>query len=181
MVLAVACNFLLVLRRFLRGAVFFASSWSLKPFFLVTSLWSLRPRVTSSWSFATPSWPELVLRLHPGPSPSWCVFPALYCFGLSFESDPRAQTSPGFPFQQSPCRRLPSAANLYFDLETSPPLWALAGLRGSSPTRLRPVYSLCLTGIPLILIFEPPSMGIPFPSLRPNCVSCVMQQEAACA
>ena len=62
-----------------------------------------------------------------------------------------------------------------------PPPWALAGLRGSSPTRLRPVYSLCLTGIPLILIFEPPSMGIPFPSLRPNCVSCVMQQEAACA
>ena len=153
-VLAVACNFLLVLRRFLRGSVFFASSWSLKSFFLVTSLWSLRPRVTSPQFtvLAFPSSPILVLRL-------------LRVF--HFSSHPAVA-----------CHRQQICILTWKRL---PPPWALAGLRGSSPTRLRPVYSLCLTGIPLILIFEPPSMGIRFPSLRPNCVSCVMQQEAACA
>ena len=76
---ASARHFLLVLRHLLWGPVFIACSWSSGSSSFATSLWSLRPRVTSSWPFVTPSWPHVAPAdsrsqfprfRHPG-GPSW--------------------------------------------------------------------------------------------------------------
>ena len=45
----------------------------MKSFFFVTSLWTLRPRATSSWPFVTSSWPHVALAVSTFLSgrPSW--------------------------------------------------------------------------------------------------------------